>query len=113
MRATAGDGEITPEIVFQAARHQDPVALDVVRKTVEYLGVGLTNVIHLLNPRVIALGGGIANGGADLLVEPLRDEVARTCGGWVNIEGTEIVLGSLGDAAPLLGVAGLTWGRFP
>ena len=105
----AGGGEITVEVVFDAARQGDQVAQEVVRATAEYLGIGLSNVIHLLNPRVIGLGGGVFNGGADLLLEPLRYEVARRCGSWVDVEGTQIVAAALGEDASLLGAARLVW----
>jgi predicted NBD/HSP70 family sugar kinase len=110
--AMAGDDDITPRTVFQAARQGDAVALDVVHKTVEYLGLGLINIIHLLNPRVVALGGGVATGGADLILDPLREEVARRCGSWVDIEGTSVVLAALGEDAPLLGVGRLVWDQY-
>jgi hypothetical protein len=49
----------------------------------------------------------VINGGADVLLEPLRQEVARRCGSWVDIEGTRIVVADLGEDASLLGVARL------
>jgi predicted NBD/HSP70 family sugar kinase len=66
-------------------------------------------VIHLLNPNVIALGGGVIKGGADLLLTPIRQGVARRCGRWVDVEGTHIVVAALGEEANLLGVARLVW----
>lgn len=105
----AGNGEITAKIVFDAARQGDEVARYIVHQVVEYLALGLTNLIHLLNPQVIGLGGGVVRGGADLLLDPLRHEVAQRCGSWVDIEGTRIVLGSLGEDASLLGAARRIW----
>ena len=55
---------MTAEIIFQAARQGDEIAGDLIRQEVEYLAVGLTNLVHLLNPQVIALGGGVAVGGS-------------------------------------------------
>ena len=105
----AGGGEVTAEVVFDAARLGDPVAQEVVQQTVAYLAVGLSNLIHLLNPQVIGLGGGVILGGADLLIDPLRREVARRCGSWVDTQGMRIVLAALGEDAGLLGVARLVW----
>jgi glucokinase len=101
--------EITCKIIFDAARQGDEVAQEVVRRTAEYLSIGLSNVIHLLNPNVIALGGGVIKGGADLLLTPIRQGVARRCGRWVDVEGTHIVVAALGEEANLLGVARLVW----
>lgn len=105
----AGGGEITSAVVFAAARQGDEVAQEVVRHTVEYLGIGLSNLIHILNPRVIGLGGGVMLGGADLLLEPLRQEVKRRCGSWVDTEEMRIDLAALGEDAALLGVARRIW----
>lgn len=104
-------GEITPEVIFEAARQGDQVACEIVQQTVEYLGIGLSNLVHLLNPRVIALGGGVIHGGSDLLIGPLRQEVVRRCGSWVDTEGIRIVVAALGEDASLLGAARLMWDK--
>lgn len=105
----ARDAGVTPEVVFDAARRGDEVARHIVQQTIEYLAIGLSNLIHLLNPQVVGLGGGVIRGGADLLLEPLRREVARRCGSWVDVEGIRIVLATLGEDASLLGVARRVW----
>ena len=101
--------ELSAETVFQAARLWDEAALEIVDQTVRYLSIGLTNLIHLLNPRIIALGGGVALGGADLLLEPLRQAVTRRVGSWVDMGGTAITLSQLGNEAGLMGAAWLVW----
>jgi glucokinase len=107
----AAQGDITAITVFQAARLGDEVAIEIVNQTVEYLAVGLTNLIHLLNPRVIAIGGGVGLGGADLLVEPLRQSVSQQVGPWVDMNVTTIAPASLGSEAGLLGAAWLVWNQ--
>jgi len=105
----AAGGEISAETVFRAARSGDEVAQDIIHRVVQYLGIGLANVITLLNPEVVALGGGVILGGADLLLEPVRRVVTSRCGSWVDLEGTRIVLSTLGEDAGLLGAARLVW----
>jgi predicted NBD/HSP70 family sugar kinase len=105
----AFDGTMTPEAVFAAARAGDEVAQAVVARTVEYLAIGLSNLVHLLNPRRIGLGGGVMRGGADLMLDPLRRETAARCGPWVDVERLDIVLATLDEDAPLLGVARNVW----
>ena len=100
---------ITTETVFEAARQGDDVAREVVARTVEYLAIGLSNLVHLLNPRRIGLGGGVIQGGADLILESLRRETAARCGPWVDADRLDIVLAVLGEDAPLLGVARNIW----
>jgi glucokinase len=105
----AGEDELSAEAVFQAARAGDPAALAVVAETVELLSIGVTNLIHLLNPKAIILGGGVGQGGADLLLEPLKKAVSRRVGSWVDFDGTLIARSQLGSDAGLLGAAWLVW----
>lgn len=109
IRRLAGEREVTAEIVFEAARSGDAVAREIVETTVEYLGIALSNLVHLLNPQVIGLGGGVMRGGADLLMMPLRRQVARRCGPWVNVDAMRIALAALGEEAGILGAARLVW----
>jgi glucokinase len=109
IRDMAAGGAVDARMVFDAARRGDEVALEIVHKTADYLGIGLANLIALLNPEVIVLGGGIMRGAADLLLEPIRKAVARRCGSWVDLQGTRIVVGALGEDASLLGAARRVW----
>ena len=109
IRELAAPGEITAETVADAARLGDQVAHEIPEQTADYLGLGLANVITLLSPEVVALGGGVMRGAGDLLLEPIRRAVARRCGSWVDIESRRIVLSALGEEAGLLGAARLVW----
>ena len=62
---------ITPAIVAQAANEGDAVAKKIFEIMGEYIGIGLTSVVNLLNPEKIVIGGGVADAG-DILLEPLR-----------------------------------------
>jgi glucokinase len=52
---------ITAEIVVNAARSGDPLAQKVVRETVDLLTIWLGNVVDLLEPEVIVIGGGVGS----------------------------------------------------
>jgi len=95
--------------VFAAARQGDQAARQVVAETVDYLSIGITNLIHLLNPQVITIGGGVGVGGADLLMEPLRVAVLHRVGSWVDMQGTQILTAKLGEEAGLIGASRLVW----
>ncbi len=47
---------VSAEHVFAAARQGDPLTLRLVDETALYLGVGLANLIQIINPQVIVLG---------------------------------------------------------
>ena len=96
--------------LFAAARKNDEIALSVIRETAEYLAVGIANVVNLLNPETVVVGGGVADGGAGF-VEAVAGEVRKRAlsPGAENVRITKATLGN--DAgfigAGLLGEAGL------
>jgi glucokinase len=96
-------------VVMQAARQGDAVAQEIIWQTANYLGIGLATLLNLLNPEVIALGGGVIQGGADLLLEPIRQATVRRCGSWIDWDRTRIIPAALGEDASLLGMARLVW----
>lgn len=92
---------ITPAIVAQAANEGDSVAKKIFEITGEYIGIGLTSVVNLLNPEKIVIGGGVADAG-DILLEPLRKTLkSRT----MPIQGAavEVVPAQLGNTAGIIG----------
>jgi glucokinase len=62
--------------LFAAARKGDEIARDVIAETATYLGIGLAGVVNLLNPEIVVIGGGIADGG-DYFVETVASEIKR------------------------------------
>ncbi len=76
---TIVDGDITritAQTVFEASKRGDPVAIEVVRDTAHFLGVGIANLINLLNPDTVVIAGGVTQAG-DQLFDPMRAEVRR------------------------------------
>ena len=58
------------------ARERDGVSISVVRDTAKYIGMAAANLVALVDPEVLVLGGFMASA-ADLLLEPVRTEIAR------------------------------------
>jgi glucokinase len=89
--------------VFSAARTGDGVAISVVRDTAKYIGMAVANLVAILDPQVVVLGGAIAEAG-DLLLEPIRLELSRRISPAAN-QQVEVVPAALGDAAAAIGAA--------
>ncbi len=68
--------EITARDVASAARRGDLVAQQIISRAGSYLGIAIAGLVNLLNPRMVIVGGGVAQVG-DLLLQPIRDTVAR------------------------------------
>jgi len=64
---------ITPKMIEEAARKDDPIAREILDETGFYLGVWLAGMITLLDPEAIVIGGGVAQIG-----KPLFDNIRRT-----------------------------------
>lgn len=94
---------ITAQTVFEAARAGDDVALDVVRDTAHYLGVGLANLLNIFNPELVVIMGGVTQAG-DALFEPLQREVARRAFRSA-VDSCRIVPGTLTGLAGVYGAA--------
>lgn len=77
LEAAGGDlNAITLRHVFDGARKGDGVAISVVRDTARYIGMAIANLVVVVDPDAVVVGGAIAEA-ADLLLEPSRTELAR------------------------------------
>ena len=101
--AAAEGGEITPYMVAKAAEAGDPVAKRIFAMVGEYIGIGLTSVINLLNPEKVIIGGGVAEAG-DLLLDPIRKTIKERA---MVVAGSavEIVPAQLGNSAGVIGAS--------
>lgn len=97
--------ECTPLALEDAARAGDAIAQGLWRETGEMLGACLADVVWLLNPDSIVLGGGVAKAG-DLIFTPLRETIAARTSR-VFSERLQIVPAQLGSDAGLIGAAAL------
>ena len=68
---------ITARAVAEAARAGDAVAAEVWDETIEYLALGVGNVIAAFAPEAVILGGGVSTAGDQLLV-PLRRRIRES-----------------------------------
>jgi glucokinase len=68
-------GEIDAKMVAEAAQQADPVAIEILRISAEYLGQGLAILIDILNPECIVIGSIYARN--ELLFKPIIEEVLR------------------------------------
>jgi glucokinase len=95
--------KITAQTVFEAVAQGDPLADELVHDTARYLGVGIANMLNVLNPEVVVICGGVTRAGDHLFV-PLRREVARRAFK-PAVEACRIVPGMLEGTAGVVGAA--------
>jgi glucokinase len=100
---TAGQVPVTGEVVTEAARLGDATAQQVLEQVGSNLGRGVANIVSLLNPEVVVLGGGLASAG-EFVLKPLR-RAARQWGQPLGARQVRIVRSRLGEDAGILGAA--------
>ncbi|OMC73548.1 sugar kinase [Paenibacillus odorifer] len=65
--------KITSRHVFEAMALNDPVAVEVIDRSIHYMALGLANAVHTFNPDRIVIGGGVSKAG-DLLFPALVEK---------------------------------------
>lgn len=115
LHSSHGPGITMPEVV-RMARDGDPGCRRVVADIGRHIGSGVASLCNLLNPSRVVLGGDLAEAG-DLVLDPVRDSVARyaipsaarqltvapgTLGGRAEVLGAlALVLSEMGDSSLL------------
>lgn len=100
---------ISARTVAQAAQAGIPLAARLIRDAAEALGVGLVNIIHVFNPELIILGGGLTQMG-DLLMEPAL-RIVRVRAMRVPYKDVRIVQAHMDAEAGLVGAGALVYHR--
>jgi glucokinase len=103
-RIAAACGTATAEEAVARARSGDPRAVDGINRIGRYLGIGIANMVAVINPDRVVIGGGIGAGATDLLFEPIRSELrlrVRT----TDLDRVELVAAELGTWAGAIGAA--------
>lgn len=91
--------------IFDAAKEGDKFSLDLVDYEAEYLAMGIGNILNIINPEKVVLGGGVAMAG-DILMNPMKEKLKKYTLP-VTLKGIEIVQGMLGNEAGIKGAVGL------
>ena len=96
-------GTATAEEAVARAREGDARALDGLAQIGRYLGIGIANVVTVISPDRVVIGGGVAAAG-DLLFEPIRAELRRRVR-MTALEPVTVLGAELGTWAGAIGAA--------
>ena len=104
LAACGGDPEkLNAKIVIDAARAGDEAAKAVFGGYVQALAVGIINIINMLDPEVIVLGGGVSAAG-EFLLDAVREAV-KPMVFFKTMPYARIELAQLGNDAGIIGAA--------
>lgn len=68
--------KVTVQLIAQAAEQGDVEAKGILTEAMDFLGIGMANMVNLFNPELLVIGGGLSNLGS-LLFEPVRRAIIR------------------------------------
>lgn len=92
---------LSTELIFERARNGEQLARETVEAATEYLGRGIANVVTLLNPQAVIIGGGVAEAGKDY-IERVR-QVVHQRSLRTSLPGLRILQARLGNEAGVVG----------
>ncbi len=105
-RAGGDPSAITGPLITEAARAGDRFAIDRLVGLGTWLGEGIASLAAILDPAMVAIGGGVSEAG-DLLLDPIRVAFAQQLTGRGHRPVAEIRRAQLGNRAGLIGAADL------
>ena len=97
------DGGVTGKTAFKAKSMGDIAATQVVNDFINYLAIGLANIINVFQPAVVCVGGGISGEGDNLLL-PLRERLRYTSFG-TSSSRTRVEVAKFRNDAGIIGAA--------
>ncbi|MBO0991755.1 ROK family protein [Bacillus sp. SD088] len=99
--------DVTSRDVFALYRQKDPIAKQVIQTMIHGLSYGIVNLIHLFNPQVVVLGGGVMNEG-QWIIDLVQEEI-NTMGMRSLVDNVEIKISELENESGLIGAAMQAW----
>ena len=102
MKKTSGE-KLTTKDIFNLAQDGDELCLMAVDRMIKYLSIGIGNLINIMDPDIIILGGGISKAG-DFLLNKINNLYPRYIL-FKSIGFAEIKLSTLGNDAGIIGAA--------
>src|SRR4051812_3696876 len=68
---------VTARHVSDAAKQGDALGLKLMQRTGKIMGLAIISFLHTFNSQIVVLGGSVAEGGWDLLYEPMMDAIKQ------------------------------------
>ena len=89
--------------IFDVAKEGDAFALDLVDYEADYIALGIGNLLNVLDPEIVVVGGGVSVAG-DILFDKVKERLKKYAFPSTT-ENLKIVAASLGNDAGILGAA--------
>jgi glucokinase len=97
---------LTAKDVSQAANQGDKLAKDALARAGTYLGITIADILHVFNPSLVIIGGGVSRSGDAFLV-PMREAISEHVISKKYVDGFTLTTCTLGDEVGLMGALAL------
>lgn len=100
----AGEGNrADARLIFEAAKKGDLLSLMAVTRLTRYLAKGIVNIINIIDPQVIVIGGGVSKAG-DFLLDMTKEQVEGELL-YKGVRHAQIKLAAFGDKSGIVGAS--------
>lgn len=99
----------TARLVAEAAMKGDELSLEAFNNAGEFLGRAIADLLHIFNPTIVILGGGVIKSG-DLIMNPVRRSLEQAVVSPQYLEDFTLTTTKLGDRVVLVGALALARG---
>lgn len=103
LEKTKSKEEIDARLIFQSAKLGDELSNRAVDRMVKYLTIGIVNIINIIDPDIIAIGGGVSKAG-DFLLDKINSLLPRYIL-FKNLNFGKVKFAKLGNDAGIIGAA--------
>jgi len=100
------DQALFPKQIADAALAGDHLAIQAFARAGKYLGIAFANFLHIFNPTILIVGGGVSRAGP-LLFEPIQTSLNENVLSPSYIENFKLSPAALGDEVGLMGALAL------
>jgi len=97
---------VTARDIAMAAAQGDDLALAAMNRAGNFIGIAIVNFLHIFNPSMIILGGGVSQSG-ELLFKPIRSFLQNHVMTAGYLDNLSVVPAVLGDESGLMGALAL------
>ena len=98
---------MTSSVISAALKRKDPVMQEVMERAQRYLGILVANVVNLLDPECVVIGGGLAGRLGEQYVGPIREYAHEHFFREKDVKRVRVVPGKLADNAGAMGAVAL------
>ena len=102
-KTLSSEKDINAQMIFNAAKNGDELANSALDEFIKYLGTGIISLVHVLNPELVIIGGGISDQG-EYLSSKINDYVSKLIMPSF-LSSLRITTASLGNNAGIVGGA--------